>query len=53
MLCEVSHNELQQRNHVDKFLTKEIDVKLAPVVFVLVLIGSLGLAMLELPLEVH
>jgi hypothetical protein len=47
MLCEVSHRDLQQHNHVDKFLTKEIDMNLAPIVFALVLIGSLGLAMLE------
>jgi len=30
-----------------KFLPKENDMDLAPIVFVLVLIGSLGLAMLE------
>jgi hypothetical protein len=47
MLYKVSHNELWQHNHVDKILPKESDMKLAPIIFILVLIGSLGLAMLE------
>jgi hypothetical protein len=47
MSCEVSHKELRQYNHVNKILPKENDMNLAPIVFVLVLIGSLGLAMLE------
>jgi hypothetical protein len=47
MLYKVSHNELQQHSHVDKILPKEIDMNLAPIIFVLVLIGSLGLTLLE------
>jgi hypothetical protein len=47
MSCEVNHNELQQYNHVDKFLPKENDMDLAPIIFILVLVGSLGLTVLE------
>jgi len=47
MSCAVRRNELQQCKHVDKILSKEDNMNLAPIVFVLVLIGSLGLAMLE------